>query len=314
MHEENGDRVSISPYANVTVTIMNHIVEVQHLEKENHDARIKKLDKDRYLELETGEIKYFEHIDNRQESYDSLRKTFKKLRYLINNNFIGRPNELFVTLTYAKNITDPKLHYKEFDKFIKRLKYRYRDKTTIDYISVVEPHASGRWHCHVLLRFNDLDSIYIPNKFDDQNKPVDAPLYDIWGHGWVKIESLKHVDNVGAYLSAYLADVEINDELTFSDVLAVAREQRQIVFKEVRGEPKKFIKGGRLHMYPPGMNIYRKSKGIIPPERQRMQFKDVKKIVKSAEPHYQKKIIIDRDDDFQNTIQYLQFNMKRNTE
>lgn len=292
---ENGNGVSISPFASVTVTIMNHIVEVQHLEKENHDARIKKLDKDRYLHLETGEIKNFEHIESRQQSYDSLRKTFKKLRYLINNNFTGAANELHAVLTYEENMTDSKRLYKDFDKFIKRLRYTYKDKSSIDYLCVVEPQGRGAWHCHVLLRFNDLDKVYIEN----------SELRKLWGFGFVTVKSLKDVDNIGAYLSAYLADVELTDE-SIKEVYEVGDKLK---IKESEG--KKYIKGGRLHLYPPGMNIYRKSRGIVEPERQKMQFKDIKKVVGSAKPHYYKKVVYERDD-FDNTVQYLQYNMKRN--
>lgn len=297
MHEENGNGVSISPYANVTVTVMSHIVEVQHLEKENHQANIRKLDKDRYLHLETGEIKNFEHTENRQQSYDSLRKTFKKLRYLINNNFTGKGNELHVTLTYAENMTDPKRLYKDFDKFIKRMRYAYKDKSPIDYICVVEPQERGAWHCHVLLRFNDMDRVYVEN----------SELRRLWGFGFVTVKSLKNVDNIGAYLSAYLADVELTED----NLKEVYKAGDQIKVKASGG--KKFIKGGRLHLYPPGMNIYRKSRGIVEPERQKMQFADVKKIVGSAKPHYQKKVVFERDD-FENTVQYLQYNTKRNTD
>ena len=307
MNIRREDCVDIYPQEEVTVTVMSHIVEVQHLEKENSQANIKKLDKDHYLELSTGEIKEFIHAENRKQSYNSLRQTFKRLRYLINNNFSGKGNELHVVLTYGRHVTDPKELYRDFDKFMKRLRYAYKDKTTIDYLSVIEPQGSGRWHSHCLLRFNDLDSIYIPNKFDREHNPIDAPLYKLWGQGWVTIKSLKDVDNIGAYLSAYLTDVE----LSVDNVMTVSKEHREIVVKEVDGKEKKFIKGGRLHMYPPGMNLYRKSKGIVEPVRQKMKFKDVKKVVGSVKPNYQKKITVESDD-FTNTIQYLQYNMKRN--
>src|SRR5690606_20448669 len=122
--------------------------------------------------------------------------------------------------------------------------------------------------------FNELEKVYIPNKFDKNNNPIDAPLYDIWGHGWVRIKSLKNVDNIGAYLSAYLTDIELND----SNIIAAAKNKMEIKTVEVEGVSKKYIKGGRLHLYPPGMNLYRKSKGIKFPERKKILYKNVKKI------------------------------------
>lgn len=280
----------------VTMTVMNHLTEIQYMKKMNSANSIRKLNKDEYLVLETGEIKEFAHIENRSDSYNSLRQTFKKLRYLINNNFAGRSNELFITLTYADNMTDTKKLYTDLDKFNKKMKYRYRNETTLDYLHVVEPQKRGAWHIHSLIRFNELEKIFIPN----------ADLAKIWGHGFVRIESVKNVDNIGAYLSAYLADIELDSE---SFDVAI-KEDRNVVEKEVNGEKKRFIKGGRLHMYPPSMNIYRKSKGIEPPERVKTTYKNAKKRAGSPQPHYAKTYEIESGD-FSNTIAFEQYNSKR---
>lgn len=292
--ESNGGKVLIPQNAIVKVTEMNHIIEVQHMEKMNRKQNIKKLDQDRYVEISTGEIKDFQHSENRQQNYNSLRQTFKRLRYLINNNFVGQANELHMTLTYKANMTDTKQLYMDFNKFMKRLKYKYKNDSSIDYLTVVEPQGRGAWHCHVLIRFNDLDKVYIKN----------SELGQLWGLGFVTIKSLKDVDNIGAYLSAYLADVELTEENAWSAI----DSDGKVKIKEVEG--KKFIKGGRLHMYPPGMNLYRKSKGIVEPERVEMRFKDIKKVVGSAKPHYEKSIKI-QSDEFENTISYVQYNKKR---
>lgn len=299
MKEEKtaGQRVySIQDKDIVTVTKTNHLTEIQYMEKMNRSASIKKLNKNEYVVLETGEIKEFNHFENRSDSYNSLRQTFKKLRYLINNNFVGRSNELFLTLTYAENMTDTKRLYKDLDKFNKRMKYRYRNETTLDYLHVVEPQKRGAWHIHSLIRFNELEKAFIPN----------AELARLWGHGFVKIESIKNVDNVGAYLSAYLADLELDSDTASVAVL----ENRNVIEKEVNGETKRFIKGGRLHMYPPKFRIFRKSKGILEPERKTMWYENAKKIVGSREPHYKKTYEIDTAD-FTNIIAYEQYNLKR---
>lgn len=292
--KSSSDKVLIKDSDLVKVTRMNHIIEVQHMEKVNRKANIKKLDADRYLDIGTGEIKEFEHSVNRQENHNSLRQTFKKLRYLINNNFIGKSNELHIILTYKDNMKDTEKLYNDFKIFMKSLRRKHKD-TTIDYISVVEPQARGAWHCHVLMRFNELDKVYIKNK----------DLRDLWGRGFVTIKSLKDVDNIGAYLSAYLADVELQEGYTVAEGI-------QVQTKLVEGQEKRFIKGGRLHMYPPGMNLYRKSKGIVEPERVEMSYGKVKKEVGAATPHFQKSITI-QDGEFENTIQYVQYNTKRHT-
>lgn len=274
----------------VTVTEMNHIVEVQYMKKMNRKPNIKKLNKDEYVDMSTGEIKEFEHSETRKDNLNSLRQTFKKLRYLINNNFTGRGNELHVTLTYAENMTDTERLYKDFKRFMTRFKRKHEGVSSIDYISVVEPQERGAWHCHVLMRFNDMKSVYIENK----------DLAEMWGQGFVQIKSLRNVDNIGAYLSAYLSDVELNDE---NWTQALGKE-----VKEVDG--KKYIKGGRLHMYPTGMNLYRKSRGIKMPERKKMTYTSAKKIVGSAQPHYSKSYHIESED-FENTITFEQYNLRR---
>lgn len=293
--EEQG----INPEAVVKVTTMKHIVEIQYLEKVNKKAHIRKLDSERYVDLETGEIRAFERTENRGQGENSLRKTFNRLRELINTNFTGSPNELFGTLTYRGELqtNDTKKVYDDFKNFMKRLRYEYKNTTTIDYINVLEPHASGNFHMHVLMRFNDLESIYIPN----------SELAEIWGNGFVTIQSLKGVDNIGAYLSAYLADIEVPEENAKR-----LEGHPDLVEKDVAGQKKKFMKGARLVFYPTGVNIYRKSKGIEWAEKEMMSYKTAQKKLGAATPNFRYGVeLIDDDKEFRNTLIKEQYNLKR---
>lgn len=285
----------IKPTSVVTLTEMGHISEIQRMERQNQQQTIRKISKDEYVVLETGEIKEFNHIENRSQSMNSLRQTFKKLRYLINNNFVGAKNELHMTLTYEENMTDTERLYADFKRFMMRLKRKYKGQS-IDYLNVIEPQERGAWHCHLLIRFNDVGSIFIENK----------KIAEMWEQGFVTIRSLAEVDNIGAYLSAYLSDIELTDE---TEPIAYT-DGTEIVEKTVEGQKKKFIKGGRLHMYPPSMKLYRKSRGIVPPTRKKMTYEDAKKAVGSAQPHYSKTYDI-LTDDFKNTIHFEQYNSKR---
>lgn len=292
----------------VTVTTMNHLTELQYMKKMNQKATIKKISKDEYVNLQTGELKEFAHTENRKESYNSLRQTFKKIRYLINNNFVGGSNELFITLTYREDVQDLKRVYSDYKRYMRKLE-KYCKKMglgTFDSLKVVEPTEKGRWHIHQLLRFNDVNKVYIPNKFDGSGNVVDAPLFEMWAEGFVTIKSMEGVDNIGAYLSAYLSDIELSDD---NQDLAY-REECEVVEKEIDGKKKKFIKGGRLHMYPSGANLFSKTKGIVYPERKRMSYKNAKKIVGSAKPHYSKTYDIESDG-FSNTVVFEQYNSKR---
>lgn len=287
--------LDINPLKNVTLTKMNHIIEVQYMEKRNTRANILKLNSDEYIVLDTGEIKEFQKTSDRSQGKNSLYQTFKRLRYLINNNFSGASNELFITLTYKENMTDKDRLYNDVDKFLKRFRYKYKDISTIDYINVVEPQNRGAWHCHILFRFNDLDKIYIPND----------EVRELWGFGFVTVRSIDKVDNLGAYLTAYLTDIAI-DEIDNEFILKNGLNGSKI--KEVEG--KKYVKGARLCLYPKGMNIYRSSRGIKKPERIDIPFQDIKKYVGSRQPTYSSEIFIDTDD-FTNTIAYYHYNLKR---
>jgi len=290
----------IMPHERVTVTKMNHLVEVQYMKKMNRKCSIKKLDADRYVNLITGEVCEYEKAINRSQSENSLRKTFKRLRYLINNNYTGASNELFVTFTYKENMTDPKRLYDDFKKFMKRFRYEYRDTTQIEFINVVEPQGRGAWHCHVLFKFVDLDNIYIDN----------AALAKMWGNGFVTIQKLKDVDNIGAYVSAYLTDLPLDSDVSFSDALQIG--ERDVVEKEINGVNKKILKGGRLALYPPGMNLYRQSRGIKKPDRENVVYKDIKKVVGRVKPNYSKTYeIVDDSSGFCNTVHFEAYNLNR---
>lgn len=82
----------------------------------------------------------------------------------------------------------------------KRLRCKYPE---FDYLSIVEPQGCGAWHCHILLKFNQVNEIWI--------KP--SEIEKMWGKGFEKVKAIKsNVDNLGNYLSAYLGDIEYNLE------------------------------------------------------------------------------------------------------
>lgn len=295
--EKTQDIMPIPDRKKVKVCDMGHIKEIMYIEHMNDEGfPITKISKTEYVVNETGEVKEYNLNENRSQNKDSLRKTFKHLRHLINYNFGGKNNELAFTITYKENMTDYKRLYKDFEKFFKRLKYKYGN---IDYLNVVEPQGRGAWHCHILLRFNDLEKVYIPNK----------EISQLWGNGFVKVKAIrKDVDNLGAYLSAYLGDVELNDE-TSKTCHGTIKEV------EIDGKKKKFIKGGRLHLYPSGMNIFRKSKGIKSPPEEWMRYEDAKKIVGAVTPNYFSALnLYDDDGQIINTIVYQNYNMKRQSD
>lgn len=248
----------------VKVTETGNILQLQYMSHKNRNSSILMLENHEYMDLRTGEIKKcLEHDDTRISHQVSLKRTFRNLRNLINSNVVNVKNCQWITLTYAENMRNVKRLYNDFEKFHKRYKYYMRSLgfEKFEYISVVEPQGRGAWHIHLLYIFN-VKAPYVTNE----------KLRKIWSYGFVKITSLNNVDNVGAYLTAYLGDIPL-DELC--DILNVSEEQKKLLNGQnndnsngnikVDCNGKKYIKGGRLHFYPSNMNLYRCSRGIKRP-------------------------------------------------
>ena len=106
----------------------------------------------------------------------------------------GRFERTFVTLTYAEQTNDPKKIHADFKSFWERLKRAYSD-AGLEYISVVEPHASGNFHIHVLIKATKIERLFIPNEVMEK----------IWTHGFTKTERLEDIDHIGAYVIAYMS-------------------------------------------------------------------------------------------------------------
>jgi len=126
----------------------------------------------------------------RKNRSQSLYKASKRLRRQINAN-VDRWGEKtkFITLTYAENMQELKESNYNFKKFIQRLNYHLDIK--LKYSVVVEFQKRGAIHYH-LLAYN---LPYIEN----------SKLAEIWGHGFVKVNNIDNVDNVGAYVTKYMS-------------------------------------------------------------------------------------------------------------
>lgn len=289
------------------VVTMGNVIEVTRSEKDFGGASISKIDKDTYLDLRTGEVKEFKHIDNRSESSASLRSTLAKLRALINTNVTTPDNCKWVTLTYAENMTDCERLYRDFKNFWKRFLYwcKKQGYSKPEYIVVVEPQARGAWHIHAFFIW-DSKAPFIPND----------EIQRLWRQGFTSTKAVKNCDNIGAYFSAYLADVEYNDgdNVEFGDKVV----DKSFTDEHGNLQTKKFIKGGRLHYYPTGFNIFRHSRGIKEPTTEYLSEPEIKEKVSSAKLTFSNAyeifdVVSDDDSRFslKNTILKQYYNTKR---
>lgn len=92
---------------------------------------------------------------------------------------------------------------------------------------------------------------------------------------------------------AYLGDLEYNPEnLKMLKKNGKSMKSYKIKEVEIDGSKKKFIKGGRLHLYPTDMRIYRKSKGIEEPKCFYGLYAGRENVIGSCKPYYKENIKI----------------------
>lgn len=301
--------IKLDSFCETKVTTMGYVTELVTMQKKCCGPPIRKFNGDYYIDLRTGELLEYDHIENRSQDLKGIRRTLSKIRALINTNVTEPKNCRWVTLTYAENMTDTKRLYYDFKKFWQRFCY-WCEKNSIsrpEYISVQEPQGRGAWHVHAFFIWHER-APFIPN--DVMSK--------LWGHGFTKTQALKDVDNIGAYFSAYLADMPLDEvsELPVSEQIQSYSASGTIdskIFVDEQGlqKEKKFVKGGRLFLYPAKMNIIRSSAGIKEPIIERMAYFEAKKKVSSAKLTFSRSFsVVDDSDDVVNIICHEYYNSK----
>ena len=143
---------------------------------------------------EPKQLNAFEELENKkQQMKSSLNRTKTEIRRLTNAN--PQLNK-FMTLTFAENITDLKEANYIFNQFIKRISYKYGD---FEYLAVPEFQKRGAVHYHLLCKLPFVEI---------------SEMQAIWGQGFIKINKIDNVNNVGAYVCKYLSK-DMFDERTF---------------------------------------------------------------------------------------------------
>lgn len=145
----------------------------------------KRIVKRRTQEQVIEQVKKSEESNYKMEvmRFSSLRRTRARITKLINAN---EDLQTFITLTFKENITDLREANIVFKKFILRLKYSHKN---LKYLAVPEFQKRGAVHYHVLVNIDYLDN---------------SKLAEIWQQGFVMINKVKHVNNLGLYVSKYI--------------------------------------------------------------------------------------------------------------
>lgn len=169
----------------VKIVITNNIIELMEYEKLNVKGKPSK----KALEIEKGSGEF------KEENYANYQKVRRDtIRRLVTQNF-DKANAKFITLTFRENITDVKMANRMYKTFIQRLKVGY---SSLKYVTVIEFQKKGRIHYHMISNLP-----YIKAK----------ELEDIWSNGFIKINAIDKVDNLGAYVIKYMTKDQADPRL-----------------------------------------------------------------------------------------------------
>lgn len=287
------------------ITYNSWLKEILYVKNKNNKCRIKLLPNRMFQNLETGEIKPCKkQIENRSQGKESLRRTFREIREAINVNCEDVRKCKMITLTYKENMTDTVKLYEDIKKFIMKFNYRYGKSENL---KIFEPQARGSFHAHIIFIWED-----IAPEIDYDN------VMKMWGKGIIDISPLYgNVDNLGAYFTAHLSDLPVEEcNITYEEVI-----KNKLFIKEVYTDvktgkkleiPKCYVKGARLDLYPPNFRIFRPSRGLKKPSKEKMEYKEALKKVDSDEPTFGTAIQIkDSDGNELNVIVRKYYNSRR---
>ena len=126
-----------------------------------------------------------------EHNYKNRQRTRRnRIRQLVCSNFDS--GSKFVTLTFGNvdfDIQDVKACNQYFRKFVMRMKYKFPDFRYVAVIEFQDKNGRGAVHYHMVCNLPYLKK---------------SELADIWGAGFVKINRIDKVDNVGAYVIKYM--------------------------------------------------------------------------------------------------------------
>ena len=289
-----------NPNLLVKVTEMGNVTEIQYMSRRNAKQTIKMLEGgEQFIICSTGEIKDVEHHETRKDNKKGLYRTFANMRAIINTNVTDVSKVRWCTLTYAENMTNTKQLYTDFRDFNKRFQYycKTHGYSKPEYIVMMEPQGRGAWQ--------DMKAPFIPNH----------EFADLWGHGFVRIKKLDDIDNVGAYLTAYLGDMELSeiDWIKWNEITK-GTTVKQVEMLDDNGQKvtKQVLKGARLNLYPANFNMVRCSRGIKRPIEEMMSQEEANKKVLGATKTFASAIkLTDYENEFESIIIKEQYNKIR---
>jgi hypothetical protein len=241
------------PEATVKVKLCGNVAEIKYTQNANNTARIRKINKEEYILLSTGEIKKFEHHESRLDDKQSLKNSLTRLKDYINTNCTNLSKCRWLTLTYKEVMQDTDKLYRDFKDFNRKCRKRFGQ---YEFIVACEYQKRGSLHLHCILIFKADKAPFMKNDI----------VAELWNNrGFVNIRKISSVTDLGRYIAGYIGDASAEE---LNGIPAGVRpNQLKVVEVEENGKKtsKAIAKGARLAMLPPHFRLYRISKGIRKP-------------------------------------------------
>lgn len=182
-------------YGKKKIVVSNKVVEVYEYEhyfqygeriKNPNEKGLKNIPKPKMNKLESRQLSNLRSKRNLKRIINSNVEIYKK-------NYGKFFPPIFLTMTFAENITDVKQANKKFTNFMKKFNYKIwgKKKNKLKYAGVIEFQVRGAVHYHL---------VFFNLKFIDKEE-----LAKIWSHGAIEIEEAKDVSDVGTYICKYMS-------------------------------------------------------------------------------------------------------------
>ncbi|HDR7642642.1 rolling circle replication-associated protein [Bacillus wiedmannii] len=145
-----------------------------------------------WVDKETGEML---SVDEKKMSSrkQSTHRARNELIDKINANFTS--GDKFLTLTYAENMQDITKAKRHINDFFMKVREKY---PSLKYTYVIEFQQRGAIHFHVIM-----NAPYFKAK----------QIEEMWKRGFIKINRISHVKNVGAYVVKYMTKEGVDERL-----------------------------------------------------------------------------------------------------
>ena len=182
-----------------------------------------------------------QYVDNDDEVHEyksnevrDLKDTIKRIRKYIEYNFADFEC-WHITLTYTVQTFDFGQAAHDCELFLGRLATRYKEYV-FEYFRIIEPHANGTWHIHILVKSATADT---------QLKLSAAVITEVWGKGNATARQVGAIQEMVNYFGT-----------VHSNIKADGHKLSKTELKQLR-----------WHYYPKEKRIYARSNGIVePPE------------------------------------------------